>query len=35
VLDSLGAHLALQVQKDALSFTLIAAPDVWEEATRL
>lgn len=35
VLDSLGAHLALEVQKDALSFTLIAAPDVWEEATRV
>jgi predicted Zn-dependent peptidase len=35
VIDSLGAHLAVQVQKDALSFTLITAPDVWEEATRV
>ncbi len=35
VLDSLGAHLTLQVQKDAISFGVIAAPDVWEEATRV
>jgi predicted Zn-dependent peptidase len=33
-LDSLGAHLALEVRKDAISFTIISAPDVWEEATR-
>ena len=34
VLDSLGARLAVQPQNDAVSFTLTAAPDVWEEATR-
>lgn len=35
ILDSLGARLQVQGQKDALSFTLIAAPDVWREASRL
>jgi len=35
VLDSLGAYLTLTMQKDALSLTLISAPDVWEEATRV
>jgi len=35
VLDSLGAHLALQMRKDAISVTIISAPDVWEEATRV
>lgn len=35
VLDSLGARLAVQPHKDAVSFTLTAAPDVWEEATRI
>lgn len=33
LLDSLGAHLSVRPQKDALSFTLTAAPDVWEDAT--
>ncbi|CAN5802269.1 hypothetical protein BH23GEM6_BH23GEM6_15770 [soil metagenome] len=35
VLDSLGAHLALQMRKDAISVSIISAPDVWEEATRV
>lgn len=35
ILDSLGARLQVQGQKDALSFTLIAAPDVWRPAARL
>lgn len=35
VMDSLGAYLAVNAQKEALAFTLIAAPDVWEEASRL
>lgn len=34
ILDSLGAHLAVEARKDALSFTLTAAPDVWQEASR-
>lgn len=34
VLDSLGAHLSVEARKDALAFTLIAAPDVWQEASR-
>jgi len=34
-LDSLGVHTGLIAEKDALSFTLIAAPDVWEAATAL
>jgi predicted Zn-dependent peptidase len=34
-LDSLGAHLEVAAAKDALSFTLIAAPDAWEEASRI
>ena len=33
-LDSLGAHLAVTAHKDAIGFTLIAAPDAWEEASR-
>jgi zinc protease len=33
-LDSLGAHLAVDAHRDALSFTLTAAPDAWEEASR-
>ncbi|MDB4950497.1 MAG: peptidase inactive domain protein [Gemmatimonadetes bacterium] len=33
-LDSLGAHLEVQVQHDALAFTLTAAPEVWEDASR-
>jgi predicted Zn-dependent peptidase len=35
VLDSLGAYLSLAIHKDALSLTMISAPDVWEEATRV
>lgn len=35
ILDSLGARLSVQGHKDALSFTLIAAPDVWRETSRL
>lgn len=31
-LDSLGAHIALAPEKDALSISVIAAPEVWEEA---
>lgn len=34
VMDSLGVYLAVNAQKEALAFTLIAAPDVWEEASR-
>lgn len=34
-LDSLGAHLSMMTHKDAISFTVIAAPDVWEEAMRI
>ncbi len=33
--DSLGAHLDVDQQKDAIAFTLTAAPDAWEEATRV
>jgi predicted Zn-dependent peptidase len=32
-LAELGAHLNIEAYKDALSFSLIAAPDAWEEAT--
>jgi predicted Zn-dependent peptidase len=35
VLDSLGAHLTLLAHKDALGFTLLAAPDTWREASRI
>jgi predicted Zn-dependent peptidase len=34
VLDSLGARVSVRAQKDALSFSLVAAPDAWEEASR-
>ena len=34
-LDSLGSRLAVTPGKDALAFTLIAAPDAWEESVRL
>lgn len=34
-LDSLDARLELQVHKDALGFTLIAAPDAWGDAARV
>jgi len=33
-LDALGAHLTVQAHKDALGFTLTAAPDAWMEASR-
>ncbi|MEX2570821.1 MAG: insulinase family protein [Gemmatimonadota bacterium] len=33
VLDSLGARVAITPQKDALSFSIVSAPEVWEEAT--
>lgn len=33
-LDSLGAHLAVQARKESVAFSLTAAPDVWEEASR-
>lgn len=33
-LESLGARLTVEAHKDALAFTLIVAPDAWEEATR-
>lgn len=34
-LDSLGARVSVRVHRDAASFTLIAAPDVWVESSRL
>ncbi|HEX2078634.1 MAG TPA: hypothetical protein VHG08_13020 [Longimicrobium sp.] len=34
LLDSLTAQLTVQQHKDAVSFTVIAAPDNWQEATR-
>ncbi|HEX2189312.1 MAG TPA: hypothetical protein VHG51_10465 [Longimicrobiaceae bacterium] len=34
ILDSLGARLTVQAHKDALGFTLTAAPDAWREASR-
>lgn len=34
VLDSLTAQLTVQQHKDAVSFTVIAAPDNWQEAAR-
>jgi len=34
-LDSLGAHLDVDQQKDAIAFTLTAAPDNWAEASRV
>lgn len=34
VLDSLAAQLAVEQHKDAVSFTVTAAPDNWEEAVR-
>lgn len=34
VLDSLAAELAVEQHRDAVSFTVTAAPDNWEEATR-
>lgn len=32
-LDSIGAEVSITPHKDALSFTVTAAPEVWEEAT--
>jgi zinc protease len=34
VLDSLAAELAVEQHKDAVSFTITAAPDNWQEAVR-
>jgi len=34
-LDSIGARATVSAQKDALSLSVTAAPDVWEDATRL
>ena len=34
LLDSLGARLTVDPQKDAMAFTLTAAPDTWAEAAR-
>ncbi|CAN5769637.1 hypothetical protein BH23GEM5_BH23GEM5_01830 [soil metagenome] len=34
-LESLGARVMVTAEKDAVSFSLLAAPDVWEAATRL
>lgn len=34
-LDSLEAHLVVTSHKDAVGFTLIAAPDAWQEAVRV
>lgn len=34
-LDSLGARLDVAAMKDAITFTLVAAPDVWEEVTNI
>lgn len=34
-LDSLEAHLIVAAHKDAVGFTLIAAPDAWQEAVRV
>jgi predicted Zn-dependent peptidase len=35
VLDSLGAHLDVDPEKDGVAFTVTAAPDAWAEATRV
>ncbi|HET7461613.1 MAG TPA: insulinase family protein [Longimicrobium sp.] len=35
VLDSLGAHLDVDQRRDAIAFTLTAAPDAWAAATRV
>ena len=34
-LDSLGARLTVRAEKDALAFSLVAAPDAWNEASRI
>ncbi|CAN5360068.1 hypothetical protein BH24GEM3_BH24GEM3_11820 [soil metagenome] len=34
-LDSLGAELTVRPGKDAISFSLVAAPDAWEVASRI
>ena len=34
LIDSLGAHLEVEQRKDAVAFSLTAAPDVWAEASR-
>jgi len=33
-LDSLGAHLDVDQQRDAIAFTLTASPDAWAEASK-
>lgn len=35
VLDSLGAHLDVDQQRDAIAFTLTAAPDAWADAAKV
>jgi zinc protease len=35
IMDSLGVRLEVEAYKDAVGFTLTAAPDVWEETARL
>jgi predicted Zn-dependent peptidase len=34
-LEALGAHLAMEGHKDAISFTLVSPPDSWEEASHI
>lgn len=34
-LDSIGVHLTVHAQKDAIAFGLAAAPEVWDRAMRL
>ncbi|CAN5619309.1 hypothetical protein BH23GEM3_BH23GEM3_07850 [soil metagenome] len=33
-LDAMGASVGVQVHKDAVAFSLLAAPDAWQEASR-
>ncbi|HEX8907208.1 MAG TPA: hypothetical protein VF771_20315, partial [Longimicrobiaceae bacterium] len=35
IFDSLGAHLDIDPQKDAVAFTVTAAPDAWADAARV
>lgn len=34
-LDSIGSHLSIEPQKDAVAITLTASPDTWEDASRI
>lgn len=34
-LDSLGARVSVMPEKDAIAFSIVAAPDAWEQATAL